>query len=190
MTQQIGELLDTTQLQMGKALALDLQPVNLAELLEDLVREYAQASQGHTVHLQNDWQDPPICMCDRPRLRRALANVFMNAIKYSPDGGDVAVMLARSMTLANTAIATIRIVDHGLGIPAAELPRVFERYYRAGNVGHISGTGIGLAGVKQVVEQHGGSIVVDSVEGTGTTVTIQLPLVAPQGLDEALDRSS
>jgi signal transduction histidine kinase/CHASE3 domain sensor protein len=188
MTQQIGELLDTTQLQMGKTLSLEMQPVNLAELLEDLVREYGQASQGHTVHLRKDGPDP-ICMSDRPRIRRALANVLSNAIKYSPDGGDVTVMLSSAITTAGMPIATIRIADQGLGIPAAQLPRIFERYYRADNVGNISGTGIGLAGVKQVVEQHGGSIEIDSVEGSGTTVTIQLPRVTPQSLVRALDPS-
>ncbi|MDB5058302.1 MAG: multi-sensor signal transduction histidine kinase, partial [Chloroflexi bacterium] len=190
MTQQIGELLDTTQLQMGKELKLDLQLTNLAELLGDLVREYAQASQQHMLNLQTDRQEL-VAMSDRPRLYRALANVLTNAIKYSPQGGEITLALTASAAPAGQNRATIRIIDHGLGIPASELPHIFDRYFRADNVRHqISGTGIGLAGVKQVIEQLGGSITVDSVEGVGTTVTIQLPLIAHEGQNEASDRRS
>ncbi|MDB5074000.1 MAG: multi-sensor signal transduction histidine kinase [Chloroflexi bacterium] len=190
MTQQIGELLDTTQLQMGKELKLDLQLTNLAELLGDLVREYAQASQQHMLKLQTDRQ-ALVAMSDRPRLYRALANVLTNAIKYSPQGGEITLALTASAAPAGQNRATIRIIDHGLGIPASELPHIFDRYFRADNVRHqISGTGIGLAGVKQVIEQLGGSITVDSVEGVGTTVTIQLPLIAHEGQNEASDRRS
>ena len=68
--------------------------------------------------------------------------------------------------------------DHGIGIPAGDLPRIFERFYRGSNVGsRIPGIGIGLGGAKQIVEQHGGAISIDSVEGEGTTVTVSLPMV-------------
>jgi signal transduction histidine kinase len=71
----------------------------------------------------------------------------------------------------------VRVRDRGLGIPAADLPYVFERFHRASNVsGQIGGTGLGLAGARHIVEQHGGSIGVESEEGRGTTVTVRLPL--------------
>ncbi len=73
--------------------------------------------------------------------------------------------------------AVMEVQDHGLGIPAVDLPHIFERYHRAANtVGRIGGSGIGLAGVKQVVEQHGGTISAASEEGVGTTMTVRLPL--------------
>jgi signal transduction histidine kinase len=78
----------------------------------------------------------------------------------------------------NDAVLTVR--DQGVGIPAADLPRVFERFARARNVvGRIGGSGIGLAAVKQIVEEHGGAIAVESEEGAGSTFTIRLPLAAP-----------
>jgi signal transduction histidine kinase len=76
--------------------------------------------------------------------------------------------------------------DQGLGIPAADLPRIFTRFERAGNVvGQIPGTGIGLAAVRQVVEQHGGRITVESQEGVGTTCTVRLPLAPDPVSDTA-----
>ena len=69
--------------------------------------------------------------------------------------------------------------DHGLGVPAADLPRIFERFRRAGNVaGRIGGTGIGLASARQIVEQHGGALTAESVEGAGSTFTVRLPLAS------------
>jgi signal transduction histidine kinase len=79
------------------------------------------------------------------------------------------------------AVLTIR--DQGIGIPLVDLPSVFEPFHRAGNVGSVSGTGVGLAGVKQIVEQHGGSVVAESTEGVGSTFSVRLPLISP-ALDE------
>jgi signal transduction histidine kinase len=68
------------------------------------------------------------------------------------------------------------VIDKGLGIPAADLPRVFEPWHRGGNVGRIGGTGIGLFGARRIVEQHGGTISAASAEGEGATFTVRLPL--------------
>ena len=77
--------------------------------------------------------------------------------------------------------AILRVRDDGIGIPAAELPRIFEPFYRGSNVaGKIAGTGIGLAGARQIVEQHGGSLTVASREGAGSTFTVCLPLSADE----------
>jgi signal transduction histidine kinase len=104
-----------------------------------------------------------------------------NAIKYSPAGGDVVVRTWREVDEGqNWAIVTIE--DQGLGIPASDLPYVFDRFHRGGNVHrHIAGSGIGLTGAKQIVAQHGGAIAVQSAEGEGSTFTLRLPLAAPEG---------
>jgi signal transduction histidine kinase len=113
---------------------------------------------------------------DGERVERVLANLLSNATKYSPDGGVVRVVLARRTDVGG-AWAVVRVEDHGVGIPAHDLPRVFERFHRGANVeGRIRGVGIGLAGAKQIVEQHGGTIALTSEEGLGTTVTVALPL--------------
>jgi signal transduction histidine kinase len=112
---------------------------------------------------------------DAARLEPALDNLVDNAVEYSPDGGDVTVRVR-----VEGDAAVVRVADRGIGIPAADLPRVFERLHRGANVaGRIDGTGIGLARVRQTVAQHGGTVDVQSREGHGSTVTVRLPLAAP-----------
>jgi signal transduction histidine kinase len=101
--------------------------------------------------------------------------LLSNAIKYSPEGGLVEVALSWEEEPQGARV-TIQVRDHGLGVPANELERVFERFVRGSNVvGRIKGTGIGLAGVRQIVEQHDGTVALASQEGVGTTATIRLP---------------
>jgi signal transduction histidine kinase len=117
--------------------------------------------------------------CDRSRIERVLTNLLGNAIKFSPDGGEIVVRVEQDID-DERAWAVLTVVDRGIGIPAADLPHVFERYRRGGNVtGQIAGSGIGLSAAQQIVAQHGGTITVESVEGEGTTVTVKLPLDAP-----------
>ena len=109
-----------------------------------------------------------------------LANLLSNAVKYSPRGGEILLDVRREHDEA-----VLIVTDQGIGIPAQDLPHVFERYQRASNVvGRIAGSGLGLASVKDIVQQHGGMIRVDSVEGEGTIFTVRLPL-ADRGLASA-----
>jgi two-component system, OmpR family, phosphate regulon sensor histidine kinase PhoR len=110
---------------------------------------------------------------DRDLLVRALVNLLDNAIQYTPSGGRVAVKLNRAETRADVTVA-----DTGIGIPAGDLERVFERFYRVDRARSraLGGTGLGLAIVKHVAERHGGSIRVVSVEGKGSSFTLSLPL--------------
>jgi signal transduction histidine kinase len=120
--------------------------------------------------------DKLVGIWDPLRLERVLGNLLGNAVKYSPAGGDVHVEIVRDEP--GWAIVTVR--DGGIGIPAADLPHVFERYHRAANViGRFPGEGIGLPGAKQVVDQHGGTILITSTEGHGATFTVRLPLSPP-----------
>jgi signal transduction histidine kinase len=72
--------------------------------------------------------------------------------------------------------AVVSVADKGVGVPAGDLPHVFERFHRGTNVGRIAGSGIGLAGTKVIVEQHGGTVDIESAEGLGTTITLELPI--------------
>jgi signal transduction histidine kinase len=124
------------------------------------------------------------------RLDRVLDNLLSNAIKFSPNGGGITVAVAHEDVVGGPW-AVVAVRDQGLGIPAADLPRVFERFRRARNVeGRIGGTGIGLASVRQIVEQHGGAITVESVEGAGSTFTVRLPLAltAPGEIETSPER--
>jgi signal transduction histidine kinase len=115
-------------------------------------------------------------MWDQARLERVVGNLISNAVKYSPDGGEVILSLGREDS-ASGASAVLSVRDEGIGIPPEDLSRVFDRFYRGTNVvGHIAGTGIGLAGARQLVEQHGGSMAVESTPGAGSTFVVRLPL--------------
>jgi signal transduction histidine kinase len=107
---------------------------------------------------------------DAKLLFQVFSNILSNAIKYSPDGGVIAVDAA----MANDEVV-VAIADHGIGIPVADLDRLFERYHRGSNVSGIVGTGVGLYLVKMVVDMHGGAVAVESKEGEGSRFTIRLP---------------
>jgi signal transduction histidine kinase len=99
-----------------------------------------------------------------------------NAVKYSPAGSPVVVRIDREEAPGGP-VAMLSIADQGVGIPADDLPHIFERFRRGGNVaGRIAGSGLGLWGSQRIVAQHGGTIAIDSTEGKGTIVTVRLPL--------------
>ena len=110
-------------------------------------------------------------LADDKLLRHILVNLLSNAVKYSPREMRVEFLLRVD---PDTGMY-FRISDHGIGIPAEELPRLFEVFHRASNVGNVQGTGLGLSIVKRSVELHGGKISVDSKEGIGTTFIVELP---------------
>ena len=175
MLTQINELLDVAQLQAGRPLALDRRPLDLAPLVRGAAAEQQEATRRHAIRVEA--AVPALIVSgDALRLERVVANLLSNAIKYSPEGGEIALRLDQEEDGAGRwAVLTVR--DRGIGIPAADLPRVFERFHRGGNVaGHLPGTGIGLASARQIVEQHGGTIAVASAEGHGAAFTVRLPL--------------
>ena len=176
MLSLINELVDVTRVQMGAVLELDRRPTDLVAL----VRAVVAAQEGVSTHRIGMESSISTLMAaiDAARVERVVGNLLSNAIKYSPTGSAITVHVTRDDDGAGSW-AVIAVHDEGIGIPAADLPYIFERFRRAGNVGrHIQGTGIGLASVRQIVEQHGGSITVESAEGVGSTFTVRLPLVA------------
>jgi signal transduction histidine kinase len=109
---------------------------------------------------------------DRVDLERVLANLYENALKYSPADRQVVVTLGQA-----GGWAIVRVADQGFGIPVLDLPHVFDRGYRASNVAGLTpGSGIGLATVQRIVHRLGGNISIQSVQGRGTTVTVRLPI--------------
>ncbi len=168
----IDELTDATRVRLGQELALHRLPTDVVALARGVVTQHA----GLTAHRVNVVAVPPAldAAVDAVRLERVLDNLLANALKYSPASGDVEVRVTRE---GDTAVIAVR--DHGLGIPAADLPHVFTPFRRGSNVGRIEGTGMGLAGARHIVEAHGGALTVESVEGTGSTFTVRLPLDAP-----------
>ena len=108
-----------------------------------------------------------------------LSNLLSNAVKYSPEGSAITVALSREDDAVG-AWAVLQVCDRGLGIPVEDLPYVFERFYRGRNVASMAqGTGLGLASVRQIVEQHGGAVAATHSPDAGTTVTVRLPMAGP-----------
>jgi signal transduction histidine kinase len=126
-------------------------------------------------------QTPPAALVTgvRARLAQVLANLIGNAVKYTRDGGHVHVVVEAGATPDDGRVR-VRITDNGIGIPARDLPHVFDKFYRVqGKATHgITGTGLGLAITKSIVETHDGRIRVESIEGAGTTFVVELPLTS------------
>lgn len=176
MRRLIDQLLDSARVQAGQPLPLLFADVDLADLVERLVDQYQPATQRPAVVVQVDERDRVVGRWDADRLEQVLGNLLSNAVKYSPDGGAITFTLRREADAAS-AWAVLAVQDQGLGIPAADLPQVFERFHRGSNVAaHIPGMGIGLAGARAIVEQHGGTLRVESQEGVGSRFTVRLPL--------------
>ncbi len=169
----LDALLDLAQLQLGRPLELRKELQDVAALAREVVAQAQQASPRHTIRL--DAPRELIALVDGARLQRAMDNLVINAVKYSPEGGEVGVALREE-----GAELVFSVHDRGIGIPPSEVEAVFERFRRGSNVaGRIGGTGIGLAGARQVVEQHGGSVQVSSALGSGSTFTVRLPTGRP-----------
>ena len=173
MSAMVRELLDVARLQAGEPLRLQRTPLDLVSLLHDAI-QFQRAPDDVSIRLE---ARPPAVWgeWDGPRLERVFANLLDNAVKYSPDGGRVIVIVSAAQT-GDPGWATVEVTDSGIGIPSADLPRLFTRFHRGLNVGQAKGTGLGLAGARQIVEQHGGTIEIESAEGEGTSVTVRLPL--------------
>lgn len=171
----LDELLDMARLQAGRTLQLERKHIDIIYLVGRVVERLQAWTEHHELHVISDLAELT-CVCDKRRIERVIENLLGNAIKYSPAGGVVTVRVERQEQ-AGSAWAAVAVTDTGIGIPGVDLARVFDRFQRAGNVPeHIQGSGLGLASARRIVEQHGGTIEVSSVEGQGSTFTIRLPL--------------
>ena len=172
----IDDLMDTARLRAGQPLELRQRAIDMVAMVRACAAEAQRVSPSHPVRVESDVFSL-VALADGSRIERVVRNMLDNAIKYSPAGGDV-VVHARREEDGDGSWAVVTIEDRGLGIPAADLPYVFDRFRRGGNVQpQIAGSGIGLTGAKQIVAQHGGAITVQSAEGEGSTFTLRLPLV-------------
>jgi signal transduction histidine kinase len=174
MSSLIDTLLDITRVHLGQPLPLDRRDTDLVLLVRQVAEELQASTVRHRIRVDTTVPEL-IGLWDAARLERMLSNLVNNAIKYSPEGGEIEIT-ASVDTAGDEPCAVLVVRDWGLGIPAADLPRIFERFQRARNtVGRIAGTGIGLTAVRQIVEEHGGQITVESQEGVGTIFAVRLP---------------
>ena len=165
---------DLLALSRAEGRASDMEPVDLGLLVREAVTDIRITAARRNIHVEVDTPTDVVpVLADRAMLHRAVLNLLTNAVKFSHDGGTVEVGLRRSGGTAEVTIA-----DHGIGIPAAEIDRLGTRFFRASNAVHneIAGTGLGLRIMQTIIDNHGGDVVIDSVEGEGTTVTVRLTL--------------
>jgi PAS domain S-box-containing protein len=167
----VNELLDVARLQAGRPLQLHLRTVDLVDLGRRMAGDWQETAPHHAIRVESELPSL-IGTWDQFRLERVLDNLLGNAVKYSPRGGEITLTIA-----GESDWAVLRVRDQGIGIPEADLPRVFERFHRGANVARRTrGSGIGLSGARQIVEQHGGTIAVESREQLGSVFTVRLPL--------------
>jgi len=172
------DLLDASLRQSGQTIALFMARTELVGLARQATHEHEIVSSRHQLMFEADVPTLEATV-DETRVQRVLANLLTNAIKYSPDGGAVRVSVGPADgPEGKSALLVVR--DHGVGIPKADLPHIFDRFHRGANVvGRFAGTGLGLASARELVELHGGSISVESEEGSGSTFAVRLPLAPP-----------
>ena len=154
---------------------LNIAEINLPELVNDVLDLYQIIAEEKKINLQTQMPDELHLLADRVRIQQALANLVDNAIKYTPEGGQVQIAISKADNQVEIAVK-----DNGRGIPDDELPRIWDRLYRGDKSRNEKGLGLGLSLVKAVVQAHQGSVEVASAVEQGSVFTMHLPLV-PQG---------
>jgi PAS domain S-box-containing protein len=171
----VDELFDLTRVRMGHPLDLNRTPTDAGELVRRTAEEYRRMQPEREIVVDTDG-DGLVGEWDASRIERVLDNLISNAVKYSDPDSEIKVAAAADERDGNRW-AVLAVSNRGRGVPAGEADRIFDTYYRATNVqDSVGGTGVGLAGARHIVEQHGGEIGVDSVEGGTTTFTVRLPM--------------
>jgi len=178
VTLLIEDLLDHSRIEAG-VVRIRLEPVDPAELLRAAAgdQELSAREKGLSLYVE---LPPvlPVVTADPHRLRQVVDNFLRNALKFTPQGGRV-LLSAR----ADSKELLVSVRDNGVGIPEAELEKVFERFYQVEQASsrRVRGSGLGLAICKSLVERHGGRIWVDSVPGEGSNFQFSIPLTPPAG---------
>ena len=169
----VRDLLDLSRVERG---TLDVEPVDLVGLAKEVVGGYADRAEERRIKLRTELEPRVSMRGDRAQLGLLLSNLVDNALRYTSAKGTVRVRLD-----ATESRAVLQVADTGEGIPATELPRIFERFYRVdkARARETGGTGLGLAIVRHVAESHGGTVRVDSELGRGSTFTVTLPVTGP-----------
>lgn len=173
----VNNILEIEKMQSGAPILLERSSFDLALLAQTVAETISAQAMEKSITLNFEEVPSPIVVeADMNKIKRVITNLISNAVKYTPDGGNVWVV-----TGVDGRYAVVSVKDNGYGIPEDELPFIFDRYSRV--KGHRSlavGTGLGLAVVKSLVEAHGGNILVESEVDVGSTFSVNLPIKPAQ----------
>jgi two-component system phosphate regulon sensor histidine kinase PhoR len=171
LTQMVAELTELSRIEAGSA-GLKKETVNLNELINEAAMQLKPLADKQNVTLNTTLSGnlPPVIV-DRDRLSQTITNLMHNAIKFNRSGGSVTIT-----TTYDNKIIMVKVNDTGTGIPRADLPHIFERFYKADKSRTNRGSGLGLAIAKHTIEAHGGTIGAQSEEGKGSTFSFTIPL--------------
>jgi signal transduction histidine kinase len=174
----VEDILQISRIDAGR-LEMAPCPSSLNELTKIAVSDHQKLAQEQGLKLKHRPAVlEPVALVDADRMTQVLSNLIDNAIHYTPEGGQIVVSTGKEKAEGRTW-ATATVTDTGMGIPAEELPHVFDRFFRGAEPRsmQVSGTGLGLAIVHEIVALHGGRVTVESQEGVGTAFTVWLPAV-------------
>jgi two-component system phosphate regulon sensor histidine kinase PhoR len=169
LTQMVQELLELSRIESRRA-PLRLIPTPVADVVVPTVERLRPQAERAGLEFNIALTQPlPMALADSERVQQVVTNLIYNAIKFTPPGGKVSVF---AEPVGNEVVVSVR--DTGVGIPADDLPRIFERFYKADRARSGGGTGLGLAIAKHIVQGHGGRIWAESTEGRGSTFHFSL----------------
>ncbi|MEC2070641.1 ATP-binding protein [Alkalihalophilus marmarensis] len=171
LTNLINDFLDLQRMESGGQMYTN-ESLDIRDLISEVLTRFEAYSEKHTLHFIN-LAEKTIIQGDSERIQQVITNIISNAIKFSPNGGDITTTLA-----SNSTSLFVSVKDDGLGIPENEMKNLFRKFYRIDNSDRkkIGGTGLGLPICKEIVEAHNGTISVESKENEGSTFIIELPL--------------
>ena len=169
----ISSTLDLSQIAMSKGdLDVNMSIVSIQNIINDIIKQNNEIYTKKNVKIELDIKKlPKEYSADQKMLDHCFTNIIGNAVKYSPENSTVKILGA---ILEDKIL--VKILDNGIGIPKTDLDKIGEKFYRAKNTLKISGTGIGLYLTKYFIKLHDGEVLIQSVEGKGTEVTIILPI--------------
>lgn len=168
----VNDLLDVGRIQVGRSLGIVLREAQLAEVIDQVVGSLRVKNERHEIVVVQNNPLPDKSWFDRGRITQVLYNLLSNAIKYSPEGGRIEIK-----TTTDPEKVTLAIIDQGQGMSTEQVEHIFDRFYSgAPDTARTRGLGLGMGIVKQIIDDHGGDLVVTSRLGEGTRVTFNFPL--------------
>jgi len=172
----IGDLFDISKIENGYSMELEKKPVEILKTVNSVINNFKRISPGHSFQLEVMNELPERVYLDEDRIVQVLNNLVGNAVKYSPNGGQIHLVAS-----AKHNMLQFSITDHGVGMSEQQLERVFDKFYRANDsVPSAKGLGLGMSIAREIVEAHGGEIKIRSTKGSGTRVHFTVPTLAPE----------